>query len=252
MGAFMFQSVILLLLSKIVFDKGLSLYGKFAFTAILAIIFAAFIFTYSRGAWITTLIGVFILIRFRKILILPAILLPIILIPFLPEAISNRIISIFDSDRTSTVYLYRDVKINNTTSLRLGNWKNTLSDINEKPMLGHGLGFYHGDDKGEYAPHNTYLRIWAEAGIIAIFGFFLFLYNLISIFEKVIPLVDGKWKWIIIGNYSIVVTHMFYMILGDWAYQMYYWVFTGIASASVNLFVSRGTKTKSISENSQN
>lgn len=110
MGAFMFQAAIILITSKIIFDKEESKASKIIFIIMLCTLLTAFLFTYSRGAWITSIIGFIVLINYRKILIIPIILIVLLIIPFLPKAIINRAASTIDSRSISTVELYRDVE----------------------------------------------------------------------------------------------------------------------------------------------
>jgi putative inorganic carbon (HCO3(-)) transporter len=236
MGAFMFQALILLLASRIIIDQKQSKESKVAYTIILGSIIFAFVFTYSRGAWITLLVGGLILMHKRSKAIILAILLFIIIFPFLPKEISNRFLSTFNTKNLSFIELYRGAQINNTTYLRLANWSNTLDDIVEHPMLGVGVGYYHGEEKGEDAPHNTYLRLWAEGGPVALAGFLWFLASLVYSFVSSSQTAKGRSNWLLMGFYSVVLTHIFYLFLGDWAYQIYFWVFAGLSTATLKIY----------------
>jgi len=236
MGAFMFQASIILVVSKIIFDKNQSKMNKLFFIFILTILAFAFIFTYSRGAWITLILGGIVLIYYHRKLIVMAFLLPLLVFLFLPEEIGSRFVSIFDTQRSSKVELLGNAVIKNTAHLRLTNWRNTINDMREHPIVGIGVGYYHGEDKGEFAPHSTYLRIWAEGGPIAICAFLWFLFNLANFFTSNAQENKRKSNWILIGYHTIIITHVFYLFLGDWAYQIYYWVFAGLSIASLKIF----------------
>lgn len=237
MGAFMLQAGIILTISKILFDKEQLKVTKLSFFIILCFMCSAFIFTFSRGAWISLILGCIVFIKYRKVLILPIILIPILVGCFFPDAIINRVKSVFDFSSKGTVELYQDVEIKNTAHLRLQNWKNSLNDILENPILGLGIGSYHGEgkEKGEIAPHNAYFRIWAECGPIAIFGFLWFLVSLALSLLNAIKESEEKWRWLLIGYLVVLVTQSIYMILGDWPYQMYFWVFAGLATATLKM-----------------
>jgi len=181
------------------------------------------------------LVGVAVLTKYRKRIIIFAILLPLLIFPFLPSAISNRVLSTFDIQSSSNVELYGDVEVNNTTNMRLRNYKIAFNDICEHPFLGIGIGHYHGEEKGEFAPHNSYLRILAECGPIAIFGFLWFLSSLVFSFASRISNVKEDSRWLLIGYFAIIFTQITYMMLGDWAYQIYFWLFAGFATASIKV-----------------
>lgn len=117
------------------------------------------------------------------------------------------------------------------------NWGNSLNDILENPIFGLGIGFYHGSDeqKGEHAPHNAYLRIWAECGPIAIIGFLWFIITLTLSLAAAVQHTKENWKWLSLGFFALFATHTFYMLLGDWPYQIYFWTFASLAAASVKV-----------------
>ena len=162
--------------------------------------------------------------------------------------------SIYDFGSKSTVELYRDVEITNTVHLRLQNWINSFSDILENPILGLGIGSYHekgSKEQGQVAPHNAYFRIWAECGPIAIIGFLWFLVSLALSLFNAIKETEEKWRWLLIGYLAVFITQSIYMILGDWPYQIYFWVFTGLATATLNM-VNKKSVTKYVIINSVN
>ena len=244
MGAFMFQAGFFLATAKVIFDTAQRRLARLFWSGIVVIMTVALIFSYSRGAWLTTIIGLVVFIMYRKILFVVFILVGIILFPFLPDAITNRMLSTFDLDQRSTVILsnksgwFLEATISNTSNLRMENQNQTINDYLDYPSLGQGLGTYHGasQEKGEAAPHNSYLRILAESGPIALFGFICFL---VAIGWKLFQCTyhgDSSIRWLLIGCQAIFLTHLFYMLLGDWTYQIYYWFLTGIYSVVARLF----------------
>ena len=81
--------------------------------------------------------------------------------------------------------LQQDNVANLLTSGRIEIWKKTIEDIKEKPMLGHGIGYYQ-QDYGQYSHlsvHNVYLYLFVSLGFLgtSILGFaFYKIYRIIQ------------------------------------------------------------------------
>lgn len=130
----------------------------------------AIIMTYSRASWLGLAFAaaVFVLIWNRK-LIPVGILAVCAMIPFLPETVFNRILSMFtfaDSSTSSRFPLY----------YAAGEF------LTQRPILGAGLGsdavrqaindlnLFHGNDKFVHC-HNIYLQVWCETGLLGLVSF---------------------------------------------------------------------------------
>ena len=142
----------------------------FAFAFIVAV--AALLMTFSRGAWLAFAASVAIVVMVLRPRLIPIfIIAAIVMVPFLPESIFNRIITIFmgsDSSINSRAYIY-------TAMYEL---------IKDYPLSGVGLGAgavkkiadYGGYYQAHFPfihAHSIYLEIWAESGIMAISSFVL-------------------------------------------------------------------------------
>ena len=230
MGAFMFQAVILILVARLLLDTRQRWYGRAVRALILMFMIIALGFTYSRGAWLTSVVGLLVIIRQRKAVVVAVVVGIIMLLFVSPQEIRNRLRSSVDVGGKNSVQLQDDVEIENTTRLRLRNLRATFEDIATHPFLGAGVGTYHGDDIGEDAPHNSYLRIWAEIGPIGLASFVWFLVIAVAVPSRGIPHA-GEYRWLAVGLQAVLVTQITYMLLGDFAYQMYFWIFSGLAVA---------------------
>lgn len=126
--------------------------------------------TYSRGAWLAFAASVAIIVMLLRPRLIPLfIVAAIILIPFLPASILNRIVTIFvggDSSINSRAYIY-------TAMYDL---------IKDYPLSGVGLGAgavkkiadYGGYYQAHFPfvhAHSIYMEIWAESGIMGIVSF---------------------------------------------------------------------------------
>lgn len=157
---------------------------------------AAMLMTYSRGAWLAFAVGTAVMIIMVKPRLIPVfIAVIVIMLPFLPANILNRLFTIFgssDSSINSRTYIY-------TAVYRI---------IRDNPLTGVGLGTTVlksvADNYGYYAAHfpfvhahSIYMEIWAESGILAIISFILAMFFALkkgyraAKSEKSTPMIKG-------------------------------------------------------------
>lgn len=142
----------------------------FAFAFIVAV--AALLMTYSRGAWLAFAVSIAIVVMLLRPRLIPFFVVAVIvMIPFLPASIFNRLITIFvggDSSINSRAYIY-------TAMYEL---------IKDYPLSGVGLGAAAVKKVADYGgyyqahfpfihAHSIYMEIWAESGITALVSFLL-------------------------------------------------------------------------------
>lgn len=146
------------------------------FFSIIVISFGifAFIFTLSRGAWLSFILSsciLFLLKYFNNPTILKNALKPITVLLVLLILLTLGSVSIFDRISTS-------IELNNDGSwqARLIVWKTTARMIKENPISGSGLGTFqwaYAKNKPPsitgrfYQTHNDYLQIFSEIGLFA-------------------------------------------------------------------------------------
>ena len=136
----------------------------------------ALLLTYCRGSWVAFAFAVFILMAILCPRWIPlVIVIGVVIVPFLPQSILNRILTIFnssDSSISSRSYIYSAV----------------IKIIAKNPIFGVGLGSntlkYAIESASVYNAHfpfihahNIYLEIWAESGIFALTAFCFALYH---------------------------------------------------------------------------
>jgi putative inorganic carbon (HCO3(-)) transporter len=147
------------------------------FSGLLSLLlFSCLMLVGKRGPWVAfsgavLLIG---LLRSKKLLII--VLVCILLSPFiLPEPWKGRVRSIFSTTNPSN----RE---------RFGFWKKTIVMIKDRPVFGHGINTFDsnwpkyrvGGKAGIYYPHNCYLQMAAETGII---GLGMFIWVMVMLFK---------------------------------------------------------------------
>ena len=130
----------------------------------------ALLMTYSRASWVGLAVAAVVFLFFWKRKLLPGlVVLALVCLPLLPDAIFNRILSIFNTSDSST--MSRKPLFQAATEL-----------IGQRPIRGAGLGTsavrtaiqelntYHGKAAFVHA-HNLYLQLWLETGIFGLVTF---------------------------------------------------------------------------------
>ncbi len=148
--------------------------GKFALTASLAMQSLCMIYTYSRGCWVGLIFSVVILLALcaRKLFVLMS--LGVFALPFvIPQNVIERLLSIGNTSDTSTAY-------------RVFIWEGTARMLGDHWLTGIGLGsdafnkIYPRYALGAITaphPHNLYLVILAETGLIGAILFLCVMFN---------------------------------------------------------------------------
>lgn len=126
--------------------------------------------TYSRASWVGMACAMVVMVFLWKPRLIPAFVVVCVLaVPFLPDTIWNRILTITNPADTST-------------ASRIPLYKAAVEVIKQSPISGAGLGtaavqtyiddfnLYHGEAPFVHA-HNFYLQVWIEAGILGVVGF---------------------------------------------------------------------------------
>jgi O-antigen ligase len=127
----------------------------------------ALVMTYSRAGWVGLLMAALLFVFLWNRKLLPVlILLGAGAIPFLPDVVLNRILTIFNMNDTST-------------SSRFPLYEAAVNLIRQEPFTGAGLGsdavraavkegnLYHGKSPFVHS-HNVYLQVWAETGLFGL------------------------------------------------------------------------------------
>lgn len=127
--------------------------------------FICLILTYSRGAWMAFILCLSVLgVRRRKVFLFSAFFIVIFLFVFFYQ--STRVVP--SESNWGTYFVWE----NN----RLGYWTRSISIIRDYPFLGSGLNTYssvqwqYDTGWGGY-PHNSYLQMAAETGLIGLSAF---------------------------------------------------------------------------------
>ena len=131
---------------------------------------AAIGFTYGRASWIGLACAVVVFLALLNWRWVPVFLvLGLAAIPFLPETIYNRILTIGNTKDSSTQYRFEIFKT--TRNLMEDYWFRGVglgTDVMKKVFETYPTNF---DGTYPVHTHNNYLQMWGEAGIFALFSY---------------------------------------------------------------------------------
>jgi len=132
--------------------------------------------TYSKGAWITAILALLFIgfLKSRKLLI--TVIALVLILPFIaPNSMKERALQIFESGDSSSV------------GVRTNLWREASHIIKDHPLTGCGLNTYSivapgykVTEKTGFYPHNSYLHMAAETGLL---GLGAFLWIIIALFR---------------------------------------------------------------------
>lgn len=141
-----------------------TLRGKALSLVVLVVGLMAIGYTLSRSGWLGLALAVFVFLALQNWRIVPlALVMGILALPFLPDSIYNRILTIGNLKDTST--LYRFAIYDATANLMKDYWATGVglgSDIMKKAFATYPTLF---DGNHPIHTHNNYLQMWGELGL---------------------------------------------------------------------------------------
>lgn len=180
------------------------------------------LFLFSRGAYLATLAGFFLIgILRKKILLIPIILILIFWQTILPQKVIERI-----------QFTEHEGELDQSAKSRLDLWEQSIGFFKESPLVGIGFNvFQHIGMQKDV--HNVYLKVLAEQGIVGLA--FLLIIMVLAFFKGLrlyINTHDRFLKGLGIGFAACVIAVMVGNLFGDrWTHlplAAYFWVFLGM------------------------
>ncbi len=226
--------MIMLIFCLTVFFYATSIKYKVSSFALIIPISLSLILTYSRAGWLGSLLGlaIFLLmllfrdLNFKKLIALIGILFVIsILIACFRFQILGRIFSL----QTHNL---------DTLGFRFAMWGIYLERFMRSPLIGHGLGSsvsIAGEEMGYLIlPHNDYVRLLVEVGVVGLCSYLAALISLVIYFLR-----KHKRSLFIRGNilsagvvaltFSVLLVHTSDSLISCDAAISYFWIFIAVA-----------------------
>ena len=217
-----YASYTFVLLGILLFNKANII--RILFTITIIINMFCVLFLYSRGAYLGVLAGLLFLCFIKnKKLIIPLIILLFFWQAMLPKKVVQRI------NETKT----EEGTLDHSSAARLELWKSSIDLFSKNPITGVGFNVFSFLEYQNNDPHNIYLKILAEQGIVGLIILLLiFWFSLKSGWELYRKSEDRFLKGLGFGFAACVIVTMTTNLFGDrWTYLQvgaFYWVFLGL------------------------
>jgi len=220
---------------------------RLGYIGIAATFVVSIIMTVSRSSYLVLLIvlicyGVFFYryagIR-RMLGIIATVLVTTIAVTLFTTNISSRLLNIFIlSERVSTVVEGSDQSVNQRKNIFIVGTR----VLQEQPIFGVGFGnfevVFDRYREGELstgnarAAHNTFLKIFAEAGIIGfVFAMLFYGWLLWDILKTAREINSFRWRILLFSTFMSILSFLLMSITLDQIYEAHFWVFAGIGPA---------------------
>ena len=213
--------------------------GKLLSLLSLGLGVAAIGFTYGRASWIGLSFAVVVFLALLNWRWVPVLLVAgLAAIPFLPETIYNRILTIGNTNDSSIRYRFEIYET--TRNLMEDYWARGVglgTDVMKKVFETYPTNF---DGTYPVHTHNNYLQMWGETGILGLFSYLaLLLWQLKTGVKSFCSALDPRVKRLLaasIGGFCGI------LVIGLAEYTWYYprnmftyWFLFGVISACVKL-----------------
>lgn len=198
---------------------------------------AALLMTYSRSGWVSFAIAVLVFVFLYNKKLLPALALAaLLLIPFLPSSVTDRISTIGSTDDSSNMY-------------RIYIWEGALKMLRDCWFTGLGLGpsnfrevyitVYNPLAGVAQHAHMLYLEIWLEQGIVGLVCYLSMLFSAVRRSVIAAKYAEKGVRLTLIAGVSSIVGIMFSSAVEYiWYYprvMVVYFMVLGIMYACVNI-----------------
>jgi len=216
------------------------------FLSVICILLAAsLLLTRSRGALIAVIISLFFIGIIRREKIVSGILVFLLLLFIIsPAGVKDKIFaSIAAKDKVSKGIIARGQLWSEAAGLIkdspfLGTGPNTYDTAGRRYKVGNGLGFY---------PHNSYLRMGAEVGLLGLVSFLLFIFMFFKIsLRRLKESNDGFCSPLLLGLLSGVFAFLLHSFVDTNLYDLQLgnlmWFIMGFAFAVQNYLNKAATK----------
>ena len=208
---------------------------KYVFLCIL-FMSIALVLTFSTGAWLAVVFSTYIGIYFRKASY--SIHFVLLSIGVIILAYFTGLLNEFGNFVNSELQLKSDL------SVRLQMIRTTIEKaFVQHPYIGRGIGnspIYISNIYG-WPPHNTFVQVLAEIGIMGLIIYSLiFIDTSVKLFAYIVRLKEGKDRTVVtlllMGFLSLIV----YLQFSPFFMQLFPWIYLGILRSTIQVFSNRG------------
>jgi putative inorganic carbon (hco3(-)) transporter len=187
----------------------------------------ALLATYTRSAWIAAAVGILVVTAFvsRKLTVAVLVIGAVI-------ALSVPDISARFSDLDDTVT--QSGAAGNSLVWRVEYWRQAL-ELNDDPLLGSGLTAVRVEGSEAKEPHNDFIRVYVETGLLGLAAYLWFLWAAAKVaLDGIRRTRDGFLRGVAIGFAGIITTYVVLSLVSNVITQLaLLWYVGAFAAAAV-------------------
>ncbi|MFA6451143.1 MAG: O-antigen ligase family protein [bacterium] len=238
MGTFMAMMTTFMFNLSLSADRG---WKRLLYYTVFVLDFLALLMTFSRGAWIGTIVGVVIsaqirgMVQFIRIFSMVFVLFIIVTVLTPQQYFGRYLVRLYSVPRVADV----------SSKNRVAQWKIAYETISDYPLLGVGLNnnSYHVTEKynlptyGEI--HNLFLHIGSERGIPAMFIFMgIYISYFVHIYRRIGRTEDPYFHSLYVSFFSVILA---FFVVNIFAYQLirgialFFVMFLALSNAAMNI-----------------
>lgn len=196
-------------------------------TLLIAACAAALFFTYTRSAWISTIVGLLVVGRLIGRRVVGVVAVAVVVAVLSVPGISARFSDLSQATTQSGA-------AGNSLVWRLGYWRQALQ-LNSDPLLGQGLSAVRIQGSELKEPHNDFIRVYVETGLLGLAAYLWFLWRAFGVARRAtLEDVRGLWRGVGIGFSGLFAAYVLLSVVSNVITQLVLlWYVGAYAAAAV-------------------
>lgn len=188
---------------------------------------AALYFTYTRSAWIATVVGLLALAAFSGKRFVGLLAIGLVVAGLAIPGVASRFA---DLDETVT----QSGAAGNSLVWRFEYWGQALT-LSDDPLLGSGLSAIRTEGSEAKAPHNDFIRVFVETGILGFSAYLWFLWRGGGVIRTGLRRTrDGLWRGVVVGFGGVFAAYVLLSLVSNVITQLVLlWYLVAFASLAV-------------------
>ena len=186
------------------------------------------VLTYTRSAWIATVAGLLVVggLQGKKTIMIVG-LVAVVVALFVPSVAAR----FSDLDQTSTA----TGEAANSLVWRFGYWQQAI-DLNRNPLLGIGLSSVRLEGSEEKAPHNDFIRVYVETGLLGLAAYLWFLARTAGVaLQGLRDTEEGPFHGLVVGFTGVFVAFCILSLVSNVITQLViFWYVAALAALAVS------------------
>jgi O-antigen ligase len=201
--------------------------------ATLALVLAgggvALMATYTRTGWLALFVALLVVGFLQSRWLIPVLLVGALLVVALVPSVGGRFSDLGQTRRASGA-------AGNSLIWRTDYWRQAIDLADRSPIIGIGLKMTQASTEEQKAPHNDFIRAYAETGVIGLAAYLAIIAGLIGIARRALLVGRrGRERGIAVGFTACLVAFLLFSVVSNVASQVvllwYFFAFAAVATS---------------------